>query len=136
MYIVRGTQNTVVVSFQEKATTANPEFIIKFTSDVTGESKVIAVTDTSDYTERYNLFRITETSDEDFYNSKLELTPSGQWTYTAYEMAESSPRNLNTDDALSTVESGVCIVYDGAEGSVNNFTEEESKDNPVFDDED
>jgi hypothetical protein len=77
MRIVRGIQNTVVLSLHEKATTANPQWIIKFISDHTGEEKVIAVVDDSDYTERYSLFRITETSDEDFVHSKIELNPRG-----------------------------------------------------------
>jgi hypothetical protein len=48
-------------------------------------------------------------------------------------MAESSPRNLDTDDSLSMVANGMVEVYDGAEGSVNNFEEDDTKDNPVFD---
>jgi len=132
MRILTNRENVVVLTLQERCTTANPEFIIKFYNEITRESKVIAVTDESDYTERYNLFRITETTDQDFVHSHVSLSPTGSWTYTAYEMAESSPRNLDPDDALSEVETGICEVVDPGDSQVNHFEEDETNGS-VFD---
>ena len=135
MYLIKNQENTVILNLQAEASTANPEFIIKFTSEVTKEEKVIAVTDESNYTERHNKFTITETEDEDFVHSAIDLSPSGQWAYVAYEMAASSPRNLDTADALKQVGSGIAIVHDSTEGQVNNFDEDDTQTNPVFDEE-
>lgn len=133
MRIVRGIQNTVALSLHDNASTANPQWLFKLTNPMTGHSKIFAAEDVSDYTERYSLFRITETSDEDLTDGRVELTPSGRWSYTVYEMAESSPRNLDPGDALKVVKSDVCFVIDGSENQINNFTEEEEKDSGVFD---
>lgn len=133
MYLVKSIQNTVTLRLQANASTANPQWLFKLTCDQTGQSKVFAAEDISDFTEAYNLFRITEGSSEDLSNGHVSLSPSGTWTCDVYEMAASSPRNLNVEDAIKKVKTEICIVYDGTEGEVNNFTEEEDRDNPVFD---
>ena len=133
MRIAKSQQNTVVLTLNEKATTANPQWLFKLTNDQTGFSKIFAAEDVSDYQERYNLFRITESSSEDLTDGIVSLT-AGRWSYVIYEMEESSPRNLDPEDALSEVETGICIVT-GPDEQINNFTEDEEKDNGVFDEE-
>lgn len=133
MYLVKNTQNTVVLRLQANAQTANPEWLFKLTCDQTGHSKIFFAEDISDYQEAYNMFRITESESEDLYNGQVSLSPSGTWTCTVYEMEQASPHSLNVEDAIKTVLIEVCKVYDGTENQVNNFTEEEDRDNPVFD---
>lgn len=133
MKLVKGIQNTVVLRLQANATTPNPQWLFRLTNDFTGAQKVFAADDESDYSEAYNLFRITESDNEDLTNGVVSLSPSGQWTLEAFEMEESSPRNMNRDQALSTVKIEKCLVIDGSEGQTNDFDEDEEKDNPVFD---
>lgn len=132
MYIVKNQVNTVSLTLTEKATTDDPEWIIKFTNDTTGLSKVVAVTDISDFQERSNIFLIEENDTEDLSSGVVSLSPSGQWTYTAYEMERSSPRSLDTDDALAEVETDMCKVYDATEGLTESFDEDDEINNPVF----
>lgn len=129
MRIVRGQENRIVLTLTEKATTNNSEWIIQFTNDITGEIKVIGVVDVSEYQERANIFLITESDTENLSYATVKLI-AGQWSYEAYEMAPSSPRNLDPDDALESCETGICMVVEDYE--VANFTTNEDKNNPVF----
>lgn len=133
MRITKNTQNTVSLRLQANATTPNPDWLFRLTNDFTKESKVFAATDISDYTEAYNLFRIIESATEDLYNGRVTLSPSGQWTCEVFEMTPSTPKSLNPDEALSLVKIEVCHVYDGSEVHVNEFTEDENEETPVFD---
>lgn len=47
-----------------------------------------------------------------------------------YEMAESSPRNMDINDALAMVETGICNVY--GDSTNNTFSEGSTKNSPVF----
>lgn len=132
MRIVRGQSNRIGLTLNEKVQSENSEFIIKFTNNLTKETKVVAVTDVSDYPDRMNIFNITENDTENLAHSVVKLTPTGQYTYTVYEMAVSSPRNLNHDDAIKVVEESLCDVYQDSDHSVNVFDEEENNA-PSFD---
>ena len=96
-------------------------------------SRVVAVDDLSTYIQRQraNIFNITESDNEDLSNGMVSLNPSGQWNYTVYEMYPSSPRSLDTSEALSIPETGICIVIGSSSESV--FTDDENKNNVTFD---
>lgn len=136
MNIQKGIDNTVVLTLSEKSTLLSPEYLIEFTSNLAGSktSKVVALTDVSDYIESYNKFIITESNTEDLQNSVVYLSPVGKWSYVVYEMESSSPRNINTADAVGIVETGICEV-EGVDEVRNVFDEDETKNNGVFDEE-
>ena len=136
MNIQKGIDNTVVLTLSEKSTLLSPEYLIEFTSNLAGSktSKVVALTDISDYVESYNMFVITESNTEDLQNSIVYLSPVGKWSYIVYEMESSSPRNMNTADAVGIVETGICEV-EGVDEVRNVFDEDETKNNGVFDEE-
>lgn len=132
MYIVRGQTNKTPLTLNEKRQEENSEFIIKFTNELTKEYKVVGVTDISEYTERSNIFNITEGDTENLQHSVVKLYPSGKWSYTVYEMAQSSPRNLDPDDAIKIVQSGLCEVYQASDHEVKVFSEEDNETSPSF----
>lgn len=136
MNIQKGIDNTVVLTLSEKSTLLSPEYLIEFISNLAGgkTSKVVALTDISDYVESYNKFIITESNTEDLQNSIVYLSPIGKWSYIVYEMESSSPRNMNTADAVGIVETGICEV-EGVDEVRNVFDEDETKNNGVFDEE-
>ena len=136
MNIQKGIDNTVVLTLSEKSTLLSPEYLIEFTSNLAGSktSKVVALTDISYYVESYNKFIITESNTEDLQNSIVYLSPVGKWSYIVYEMESSSPRNMNTADAVGIVETGICEV-EGVDEVRNVFDEDETKNNGVFDEE-
>ena len=136
MNIQKGIDNTVVLTLSEKSTLLSPEYLIEFTSNLAGgkTSKVVAITDISDYVESYNKFIITESNTEDLQNSIVYLSPVGKWSYIVYEMESSSPRNMNTAEAVGIVETGICEV-EGVDEVRNVFDEDETKNNGVFDEE-
>lgn len=136
MNIQKGIDNTVVLTLSEKSTLLSPEYLIEFTSNLAGAktSKVVAITDISDYVESYNKFIITESNTEDLQNSIVYLSPIGKWSYIVYEMESSSPRNMNTADAVGIVETGICEV-EGLDEVRSVFDEDETKNNGVFDEE-
>lgn len=131
MYILKNSVNKVALTLTEKAVNADSEFLLKFYNETTGGVKVVAVDDISQYPLRSNVFLVTENITEDLSNGTVYLSPVGQWSYWAYEMAPSSPRNLNVADALKIVEEGICEVK-GEDASLGIFTEDEDKNNPVF----
>ena len=135
MNIIKGTVNKVALTLSEKALYSNSEFIIKFENVMNGTygSRVVAVDDLSTYIQRQraNIFNITESDNEDLSNGILSLNPSGQWNYTVYEMAPSSPRSLDIAKALSIPETGICIVIGSSSESV--FADDENKNNVTFD---
>ena len=94
IYITKGQANTVVLTLNEKATISNHDWLFEFVNDVTGETKTFTAFELSTNTGRYNKFTFTESSTENVYNGTIELTDSGFWTYTVFEMAVSSPVDL------------------------------------------
>ena len=110
----------------EKATLTNHDWIIQFTNCTTGKSKTKLVTDVSSFPTRYNKFVIVEPTD-------VELSPSGQWTYSVYEVPLSSPPINDISQAVKVVETGICDVKEST--TVVTFTDGEAKNNGVFDEE-
>jgi hypothetical protein len=131
MYVIKGQANKIALTLSEKATTNDCEWLIELKGDQTGYSKIFAVTDISEYRERSNIFYITESETENLSHGVVSLV-EGQHSYTVYEMAPSSPRNLNTNDSLGIVETGRALVYDPTANEIVNFDEDENKNNAVF----
>ena len=134
MNIQKGIDNRVSLTLNEKSTLLSPEYLIEFTNNSTGKNKIIAVTDISEYIESYNRFIITESDIEDLQNSVVSLNPIGKWSYTVYEMNSSSPRNMNKNDSVGVVETGICEVYGQVENK-NIFADDDQKNNGIFDEE-
>jgi len=132
IYITKGQANTCVFTFNEKATTTTYDVLFKFTNEITGESKLFTGFDLSTNRTRYNEFVITESSTENVYNSTIELSPTGFWTYIAYKMADTSPTSLLPANAVGTLEIGKVYVYDSTENVNYTFTDDEDKNNKVF----
>lgn len=133
VYIIKGQANTCVFTFNEKATTSTYDVLFKFTNETTGQSKIFTGFDLSTTPSRYNEFVITENTTENVYNSTIELTPTGSWTYTAYQMADTSPTSLNPSNAVKVLEIGKVLVYSSTENTNYTFTDDEDKNNKVFD---
>jgi hypothetical protein len=132
IYITKGQANTCVFTFNEKATTTTYDVLFKFTNETTGESKLFTGFDLSTNRTRYNEFVITESTTENVYNSTIELSPTGYWTYIAYQMADTSPTSLLPANAVGTLEIGKVYVYDSTENVNYTFTDDEDKNNKVF----
>ena len=111
--IERDSINVVVVTLTEKVTITSPTFLFSFKSQENNTVNFIA-SDVSTQTERYNQFSIEEvgsnTGNIDYLNGKVQLLPQGQWRYTIY--AQTSTTNLNPSLANEIVETGIVIVYD------------------------
>lgn len=132
MRIVKGQTNKISLTLTEKCQEDDSEFILKLVNDFTKQEKVVALTDVSDYPDRSNIFNIEENETENLSHGVVSLSPTGQWTYTAYEMEVSSPRNLDPDNAIKIVETGRCLVYLGSEHTVNVFDEDNNPESPSF----
>ena len=122
----KNSSNIVTLTLDEKATLTNHDWIIQFTNCTTGKSKTKLVTDVSSFPTRYNKFVIVEPTD-------VELSPSGQWTYSVYEVPLSSPPINDISQAVKVVETGICDVKEST--TVVTFTDGEAKNNGVFDEE-
>ena len=113
--INRNSANYVRLTLTEKCTLTYPYYLFVFTSDITGSSKTFTSLDNSSYPYRYNEFVITETSSEDLSIGRVELKPTGFWSYKVYEMSDST--NLLVSNTTSMIESGRVLVI----GNVTNF---------------
>lgn len=132
IYIRKGQANTCVFTLNEKATTTSHNWVFVFTNDTTGSGKTFTAFELSSTTARYNKFTITESSTENLYNGTVSLSPTGYWSYTVYEMADTSPTSLVVANALATVETGKAFVYDSTENVNYTFTTDNTKSNSVF----
>lgn len=132
--IIKNTKNKVALTLSEESSLTTQDWLLKLTNDVTGAEtqRVVALHDISEPPSRANIFEITESDSEDLLQSVVSLSPSGQWTYEAYEMAPSSPRNMDPSQAVKLVEAGRCLVVDPYETHNNFFDEHENKNSPVF----
>lgn len=132
IYIIKGQANTVVLTLDEKATTSTHDWLFEFINDVTGDIKLFTGFDISSTKTRFNKFIITESLTENVYNSTISLE-SGYWSYTVYEMAQTSPVSLIKSSALATVETGKAWVYDStANGKTVFIGDGNTKDSKTF----
>lgn len=103
--INKNANNTIIATLAEKATLSEPFYLFVFTSDVDKTEVIFTARDTTEFNERYNKFLITETSGTvDFTSGVINLTPTGFWSYKAYEQVDSS--NLLVSNTTSLVEVG------------------------------
>jgi len=112
IYITKGQANTVVLTLNEKATATAHDWLFEFVNDVTGQTVAFTAFEQSNSTSRYNMFTITESTTQNLYNGTITLSDAGFWTYTVFEMAQTSPVSLVKANALATVETGKVWVYD------------------------
>lgn len=131
--ITKNTLNKVALTLSEKASSPTSDFLLELINDIVGtpSKRVIALYDTGGFP-RANIFEIQENATEDLANSIVCLSPTGQWTYNAYEMTPGSPRNMDPAQAIKIVETGICLVNDPGETKNNFFDEDENKNSPVF----
>lgn len=103
--INKNANNTIIATLAEKATLSEPFYLFVFTSDVDKTEVIFTAQDTTEFNERYNKFLITETSGTvDYTSGVINLTPTGFWSYKAYEQVDSS--NLLVANTTSLVEVG------------------------------
>ena len=110
IYITKGQSNTVVLTLNEKATTTLHDWLFEFVNDVTGTTVTFTAFEESTAVDRYNKFTITESLTTNMYNGTVSLE-AGFWSYTIFEMAQTSPVSLVKANALATVETGKAWVY-------------------------
>lgn len=127
------TENTVVLTLEEKRTTEDPDFVFEFTNDFTGRSVVFFAPDTSTWPSRYNRFAVTlvETPEEASpWTGHIYMAEPGYWTYRVHEMLPVSPVQLDTAESVNVVETGKvllvapdCVVpsYDPADATVPSY---------------
>lgn len=132
--IIRGQENTVVVTLDELATQEDHLWLFVFerVQDGEGNKKIFTAPDISSTPSRYNKFIIEETESENLYNGQVTLKPSGQWNYTVYEMPVSSPPSLDIEDAYGIVEEGRLLVIDNSETTRVSFDEDDERNNVTF----
>jgi len=103
--ITKNANSNIVVTLAEKATLAEPFYLFVFTSDVDNTEVIFTGQDLTTFNERYNKFLITETSGTiNLTSGVINLTPTGFWSYKAYEMVDSD--NLLVSNTTSLVEEG------------------------------
>lgn len=109
LVINKNTNNTLIVTLQEKVTLTTPYYLFVFTNDTTNEEVVFLQSNTSTHTDRYDQFLITERSTSlNASSGIIEFLPVGSWTYRIYEQASSS--NLNPVNAGGLLETGQAKV--------------------------
>lgn len=85
-----------------------PNYLFCFRNETSKQVKYFNASDTSSQTSRYNLFVVTDDTTEDLDNAIVDLSPTGEWSYTIYEQA--SPTNKDPNNATSIVETGIVKV--------------------------
>jgi len=133
VYIVKNILNKVPLTLSENASQPLHDWLFEFRNETTGDTKTASLVDISVWPSRYNLFEITDSTTEDFYNGFINFTPTGSWTYKAYEMPVMSPPSLDKTLAYKLVKEGDFKVFDPDEIIDNSFNEDEVKNNGVFD---
>ena len=131
--ILKNTSNTCSFTLNENQTTTTHDWVFEFTHTVTGGVKTFTATDVSLYP-RWNEFVIIDNSTEDAFNGTMNFE-LGDHTYKVYEMAQSSPVDLDTDNALALVEQGLVYVYDPYATETNYFSVDDTKSSGQFDEE-
>lgn len=98
LVINKNTNNTLIVTLQEKVTLTNPYYLFVFQNDVTLDKVCFLQSNISTHQERYDEFLITERSTSlNASSGIIEFLPVGSWTYFVYEQASSS----NLDPTLT-----------------------------------
>jgi hypothetical protein len=107
--INKGENNQVWLTVAENTTLTDPKYLFVFTSDIT-HKEVIFIAQYESKAE-YAVFNIEETSTGlNPLHGKIELLPSGFWSYKVYE--QTGPHNLDPNNAHGIVEVGKVQVLD------------------------
>lgn len=132
--INKNSSNYVTVTLQEKTTITNPVYLFRFVCDLTGKEIVFTSTNLSTNTLRYDRFLIVEDviGNQDLYNGVINLKDTGDYTYYVYEIASSSPQDLDYNNATSEVERGKMICFDSTETTTSSFSIDDVIDNYTF----
>lgn len=133
MNIRKNTANTVVIPLSQNQSSSVHDWLFEFRNETTGDIKRCIAEDISLFPARYNEFIITDSETEDPYNGTLNFSPTGSWTYKAYEMPITSPPSLDPANALKLVREDIFQVYDPNENTNVTFDTDEGKSNVVFD---
>jgi len=131
MIIYKGQNNKIGVTLKEKQTLTLSDYVFKFTNDISGKSVTCTADDVSLYPDRVNIFYIAENDTPDPINSIVSLNEAGMWTYTVYEVPQSSPKILDVAQATAILETGILIVKD-TEALVNTFSTDSDKNTSTF----
>lgn len=106
--INKNTNNTIVLTLNEKKTLASPVFLFRFISDASNSEKAFIADDLSTEKQRFNEFLVTESASEILTSGTVELTPVGMWKYKVYE--QTSTTNLDYLLATTLVEEGIAKI--------------------------
>lgn len=123
MLLKIGVINKVALTLFENQSQSNSEWLLKLHNDTTGIDYVIILQDLSNFQKRANIFFIQKID--------TDQLPEGQYTYTVYEMAPTSPRTTNTSLAIKSVEIDRCLVI-GTDEIIPVFKASNIKESPVF----
>lgn len=96
--------NTFLFTLKEKQTLTTPNYVFKFTHQVTNEIVMVFkknAADTSQYKDRYNLFTFAST----------DFTTFGQYNYEVYEVSG----NTTDVDGANMLENGIMIYHEDKE---------------------
>lgn len=122
--INKGVINTLYFTLLEKETLMNPNFLIKFTSKDTNDSKTVRVIsgDISPNKPRWSELLIEEVQyiNEDLNNSQINMI-EGEWSYTVYETSMTQSTSLTGSNVLET---GLALVK-GSGVSITSYESEQ-----------
>lgn len=132
--INKNSSNYVTVTLQEKTTITNPVYLFRFVCDLTGKEVVFTSTNLSTNTLRYDRFLIIEDvlNNQDLYSGVINLKDTGDYTYYIYEIASSSPQDLDYNNAIGEVERGKMTCFDSTETTTSSFNIDDVIDNFTF----
>ena len=131
--IEKNSSNVCVFTLNENQTSTVHDWVFEFIHEFTGQTKTFTATDTSGVF-RFNQFTITDNPTENLFNGTVNLE-LGDHFYFVYEMAQTSPVNLDTNASLALVETGKVFVYDPLATEPNYFSVDESKNSGEFNEE-
>lgn len=124
--INKGATNSIYLTLIEKTTLENAVYLFSFKNDFTHQQKhFLCPTSTIDI---YTVAEIEETETEDLLTGRVELSPTGFWTYVIRE--QESTTNLDPDQSGDIVETGKVQVIGTA--SVNYTYQNENTTNNVY----
>lgn len=113
--IIRGVQNPVILTLQEKVTYPSPKFFVRFQNDLSLDDYYFMIIDTSIYKERYNEFVIYERSGGNPLNGEIELPLTGHYHYWIYEQNSSTDIDPLSKIARNLLETGKVKVVSSTE---------------------
>jgi hypothetical protein len=116
IYLNNG-QNVVTVTLYEKSSSVQPFYTWELERKGTFDSVVFYQNDSSYAPYYWNAFTISVATYSGLTSGIIQVN-SGEWTYTVYEM--SNPYDLNLNNAIGVVETGICIV-NGTYSNIQNY---------------